>query len=69
MTRIVTSLYLWLLFALSAYAQNAPEPPPTAYTEPASATAVVVFLVLFFGSIALFGFWIWYRSKKQRQQH
>ena len=67
MTRVLTSLYLWLMSAVYAYAQNAPDPVPTAFTEPASATAVIVFLVVFFGSIGLFGFWIWYRSKKQRQ--
>lgn len=67
MTRILTSLYLWLMFALSAHAQNASEPPPTTFTEPASATAVIVFLVLFFGSIGLFGFWIWYRGKKEKR--
>lgn len=67
MTRILTSIYFWIMSAVYAYAQNAPEPPPTTFTEPASATAVIVFLVLFFGSIGLFGFWIWYRGKKQKR--
>lgn len=67
MTRYLTLVYLWLMSAVSAFAQNAPEPPPTTFTEPASATAVIVFLALFFGSIGLFGFWIWYRSKKQKR--
>ena len=66
MPRLLSSVYLWLMLAVSAYAQNAAEQPPTTFTEPASMTAVVVFLVLFFGSIAVFGFWIWYRGRKQR---
>ncbi len=66
MIRIASALYLWLMSAVYAFAQNAPDAPPTAYTEPASATAVVVFLLLFVGSIGLFGFWIWLKSRKHK---
>jgi hypothetical protein len=67
MTRFISSVYLWLVSTVYAYAQNAPEAAPTTFTEPASAAGVIVFMILFFGSIAVFGFWIWYRSKKQRR--
>jgi len=67
MKKIAASLYFLFAYVATAFAQNAQEQPPTAYTEPASALGVVVFLVVFFGSIALFLFWIWYRSRNQKE--
>lgn len=67
MKRIAASLSFLFAYVATALAQNAPEGPPTAYTEPASVVGVVVFLVAFFGSIALFLFWIWYRSRNQKE--
>jgi len=66
MKRILGALYFLLATFGYAYAQNAPDAPPTAFTEPASMTAVIVFLLVFFGGIFLFGFWVWYRSKKHK---
>jgi hypothetical protein len=67
MKRISSTLYLWLCLAASAFAQSAPD-APTKFTEPASTTAVVAFLAVFFGSIALFGYLIWKRSKGDKQK-
>lgn len=66
MKHLLFPLHLWLMSAVCAYAQNAPEAAPTTFTEPASAFGVIVFLVLFFGSIAAFGFWIWFRGRKSK---
>ncbi len=66
MTRLLYLLY-FLPLGL-AYAQEKAEPPPTPYTEPAGMTSVIVFLVLFFGSIILFIFWVWYRNKKEKNR-
>ncbi len=66
MIRVLSSVLFWLMSGVAAYAQNAAEQPPTTFTEPASMTAMIVFFVLFFGSIAGFAFWVWYRSKQQK---
>ncbi len=65
MTRL---LYLLYFLPMIAFAQNTQDPPPTLYTEPAGMTGVVVFLVLFFGSIILFFFWVWYKNKKTAKE-
>ncbi|HEY9446230.1 MAG TPA: hypothetical protein VIQ62_04085 [Burkholderiales bacterium] len=66
MKKAIAALFFLLTTLGYAYAQNAPDAPPTAFTEPASMTAVIVFLVVFFGSIVLFAYWVWHRSKKHK---
>lgn len=68
MTRLFTTLFLLLGSAAAAFAQNAPEAAaPTSFTEPASAFGVIVFLLLFVGSIGLFFFWVWYRDRESKK--
>ena len=67
MTRL---LYLLYFLPISiACAEDLHEAAPTAFTEPAGITSVIVFLVLFFGSIAFYCFWLWHRNKKVKQDH
>ncbi|HSQ03091.1 MAG TPA: hypothetical protein VLN59_03585 [Burkholderiales bacterium] len=67
MTRLLCLLYFLPLTI--AYAQDVHEAAPTAYTEPAGMTSVIVFLLLFFGGIVFFVFWAWYRNKKPKENH
>lgn len=66
MKKIAASLYFLLAYATTALAEPAADAPPTAFTEPASALGVIVFLLVFFGAIAFFLFWIWYRGRDQK---
>ena len=60
MKRLLSSLFL-LLSPLLALAQAA-EPP----VEHASTGVVVVFLVLFLGSIAAYGVYLWMRARRAK---
>jgi len=63
MTRLLYYLLYFLPISI-ACAQSTQDPAPTVYTEPAGMAGVIVFLVLFFGSIAFFFFWVWHKNKK-----
>ncbi len=65
MTRL---LYLLYFLPMIAFAQNTQDQPPTLYTEQGGMTSVIVFLVLFFGSIILFFFWVWYKNRKAAKE-
>jgi hypothetical protein len=67
MTRLLYLLYFLLINI--AYAEDVHEAAPTAYTEPAGMTSVIVFFALFFGSIVGYFVWLWYRNKKAREDH
>jgi hypothetical protein len=60
MRTLLGALYLLLCSAGYAFAQNAPEVP----VKPAGMTSMIVFFVLFFGMIAGFFFWMWYKHRK-----
>jgi flagellar basal body-associated protein FliL len=63
MAKILYGLFP-LLIAFSAYAQAAEEAP----TEKADPITVIVFLVLFVGSIAGYFAYIWWNQRKKRQR-
>ena len=58
MKKLLSAVFL-LLVPLLAFAQSAAEPP----VEKASTGVVVVFLVLFLGSIAAYGVYLWMRAR------
>jgi len=61
MKKLLSALFL-LLMPVFALAQDAKEPP----VEHASTGVVVVFLVLFIGSIALYGVYLWWRARSAK---
>jgi hypothetical protein len=62
MRTLLGALYLLLCSAGLAFAQNAPAPEVP--LEPAGMTSMIVFFLLFFGTIAGFFVWVWYRHRK-----
>ena len=58
MKKFLSALFL-LLAPLLAFAQDKAEPP----VEHASTGVVVVFLVLFIGSIVAYGVYLWWKAK------
>jgi hypothetical protein len=55
---------LALLASLAAYAQSAPEPP----VERASPIAIIVFVILFFGSGVAYAAYLWWTHKKDGKE-
>ena len=61
MTRILAALPL-LVVSLVAYAVDVPEPPVES-----NVIGTVVFILLFVGGIAAFGWMVWRNEKKSKQ--
>ena len=64
MGRLRAGSWLLLSFVVSVYAQSAPAEAPM---ERASPVAIVLFLVLFFGGIAGYVGYTWWRGRKDQK--
>jgi hypothetical protein len=62
--KLFSLLYLTLCTAGLAWAQHATDAPPPVPKQHINVIGIVLFLLVFFGSIIGFGFMIWYRHKK-----